>query len=420
LTSKQLNHDGIALFQSSRISEALCKFNAAISIEPDNPNYRFNRGLVYRQSGDLERAIDDYTKALQLDENHYQALFNRGFAYREMHHFEKALEDFQKASKFPAIRDCSIFNQSLLWLLAGDFDRGWPAYESRWACSQLKLNKRTFNKPLWLGKESLKGATVLLHSEQGLGDTIQFCRYAVELLRHDCKIVLEVQPQLFNLIDRNNKGIHVISEGEPLLNFDFHCPLMSLPLALGTTIKTIPNPGKYLSAEPITKERWRHELGQKTKPRVAIVWSGNRNHINNNNRSIRLKDIARAFDQKINWFSLQQEITPDERAILKSLNNVRHLGDNIHNFEDTAAICDLMDAVVSVDTATAHLAGALSKPTILLLPFVPDFRWLSKGHKTPWYSSLKIYRQSADRKWTDLVSLATNELAQALTNKLIG
>jgi hypothetical protein len=265
---------------------------------------------------------------------------------------------------------------------------------------------------LWLGEESLAQKAILLHAEQGMGDTIQFVRYAPLLAARGAKIILEVQPELVRLLSAMPGDATVIARKEPLPRYDFHCPLMSLPLAYATALETIPAEIPYIVPAEADVAFWRACLPQR-RPRVGLVWSGERSHDNDLNRSMRLAMLKPLFDlPEIAFVSLQHEVREEDTALLRGRADIWHIGAMFRDFADTAAAISLLDAVISVDTAVAHLAGAMGKPLFLLLPFAADFRWLRERTDSPWYPTAQLFRQPQFGDWDSAVKVLRRELAQ--------
>ena len=272
--------------------------------------------------------------------------------------------------------------------------------------------RRPFTQPLWLGTESLAGKTILLHSEQGLGDTIQFCRYAQLVAELGARVLMEVPEPLVGLL-KDVRGVsHVIVRGSPLPTFDYHCPLLSLPLAFKTNLNSIPCSTKYVHADPVKLTHWTSRLGEKRHPRIGLVWSGRTEQKNDHNRSIALAALIPHLPADCQYVSLQKEVRKIDKPMLESSTNILHFGDELHDFTDTAALCELMDVVISVDTSVAHLSGALGQPTWVLLSFNPDWRWLLERDDSPWYPSIKLYRQPRVGDWDSVLVKLTADLAQ--------
>ena len=304
------------------------------------------------------------------------------------------------------------FVESVARLTLGDFAAGWRGYESRWQVGWLASQRRSFAAPLWLGKESLDGKTILLHAEQGLGDTIQFARYATLLASRGANVILEVQRPLVRLLSRLQGVTAVLAREEALPHYDFHCPLLSLPLACGTTLETIPADHAYITPADAAISFWRTRLPQR-RLRVGLVWSGERSHDNDLNRSMRLATLEPLLDlPDVAFVSLQHEMREEDLPFLQSRSDVCEIGRQFKDFADTAAAIALLDAVIAVDTAVAHLAGAMGKPLFLLLPFAADFRWLRERADSPWYPSARLFRQPQFGDWHSVVKVLRQELAR--------
>ena len=268
---------------------------------------------------------------------------------------------------------------------------------------------------MWLGSQSLQDKTILLHAEQGLGDTIQFCRYASLVAKLGAKVILEVQRPLLGLLKNLDGVSQIIARGDALPEFDYQSPLLSLPLAFKTQLHTIPSALRYLAGDSEKVLAWQARLGEKTKPRVGLVWSGNLEHKNDHNRSLSLSQVLPYLPSSCQYICLQKELRNADQAILAQHPHIQFFGDALEDFTDTAALCDLMDVVISVDTSVAHLAAALGKPTWVLLPFSPDWRWLLDRKDSPWYPSAKLYRQERIGDWNGVLSRVREGLEGIVT-----
>ena len=407
--AEALDNRGLVLMELKRFAEALADFNKAITLKPDHVQALINRGNLLKELKRFDEALVDFNKAIALKPDHVSVLNNRGRILTELRRFDEALADFNKAISInPDYRDAHL-NKSLQLLLKGEFASGWELYEWR----RKGTPKRRFTEPLWSGKEDLRSKTILLSCEQGLGDTIQFSRFARNVADLGCKTFLEVQKPLFELMKSVDGVDEVIVGSADLAPFDFYCPLMSLPLAFGTSVDTIPSAIPYIRVSEDKLAEWSNKLGPKLKPRVGIVWSGNASHKNDRNRSIELEQILLAVPEGYEIVSLQKEVRRADQNILAHLEKLeffKHFGEGLQDFTDTAALCELMDIIVSVDTSVAHLGGALGKPVNLLLPYSPDFRWLLDRHDSPWYPTMKLFRQGADRLWKPTLQNASADL----------
>jgi len=301
------------------------------------------------------------------------------------------------------------FLKGLASLATGDFERGWIEYEWRRKAQSLKNTERDFAQPRWLSVEDIAGRTILLHSEQGFGDTIQFCRYAPLVAARGARVIMEVQEPLCELMTDLAGAAQIIARGDRLPDFDFHCPLPSLPLAFKTRLDTIPANAPYLRVPEQALEYWRDLLGPKRSLRIGLAWAGNAKHVRDQERSMRLCDLLPLLGIDATFVSLQKEIRADDAQTLENCGMLR-FGHELTDFSDTAALISQLDLVISVDTSVAHLAGALGKPVWILLTHVPDWRWLLDRHDSPWYPTARLFRQPAPRQWDPLVA----EIAQRL------
>jgi tetratricopeptide (TPR) repeat protein len=398
---------GNACLELGRIDEALASYDEVLAKNPAHVGALVNRSNAFLRLNRPLDAIAGFDRALASMPGHPQILTNRGHALRRLNRLVEALADFDaalvKAPDFPEAH----FEAGMTRLTLGDFG-GWKQYEWRWKTGTFAGRRRQFRAPLWLGDAPVRGRSILLHAEQGLGDTIQFIRYAPLLASRGAKVICEVQPELRSLLSQFD-GIEVIAEGEPLPRFDLHCPLLSLPLAFGTTAETIPSPVPYLAAPADRLAYWGERLPR--APRAGFVWSGSQSHKNDANRSIPLATLAALFEKApLSCISLQTELREADGKALRGLPDLVCLGEQLRDFAETAAVISLLDVVVSVDTAVAHLAGALGKPVVILLPFAADFRWLRDREDTPWYPTAKLIRQPAFGDWDRVVDRLIDEM----------
>jgi hypothetical protein len=400
---------GNALLELGRIDEALASYDAVLAGAPGHAGALVNRGNALLRLNEPVRAIASYDAALETMPGHPRILTNRGHALRRLDRPGEALVDFAAAlSAEPDFAEAQ-FEAAMTRLTLGDFARGWKQYEWRWKTGAFARQRRAFKQPLWLGNEPVAGKTVLLRAEQGFGDTIQFIRYAPLLAARGANVLCEVQPELQPLLSQL-AGITVVAAGETLPAFDLQCPLLSLPLAFATQPTNISADVPYLAVPADRAALWQDRLSS-DRPRAGFVWSGSPTHKNDANRSIALARLAPLFDDPpLRCVSLQTELRAADRETLPGLPKLTHLGDAIRDFVDTAAIISLLDVVITVDTAVAHLAGALGKAVIILLPFAADFRWMRHRADTPWYPAAKLMRQPAFGDWDSVIADLRDEL----------
>jgi len=388
---------GVALHELNQLNAALASFEKAIAIRPDFAEAYSNRGATLRELNQPEAALASCDRAIAVRKDYPEAHSNRGMVLQELKQLDAAVASYDKAISIKADHTEAYWNKSLALLLGGNFDEGWQLFE--WRQKLRQDSRRSFPQPLWRGMDSLQDKVVLLYSEQGLGDAIQFCRYARSVSRLGGKVILEVPRPLVGLLHRLEGVREVLAKGTALPTFHYHCPLLSLPLAFKTNLHTVPDSQAYLRCDDNKVSRWATRLGSKTKPRVGIVWSGSPGHKNDHRRSIALSTLIPYLPRTLEYVSLQKEVRATDRATLEAHSHIRHFGAELDDFDDTAALCELMDVIVSVDTSVAHLGGALGKSTWVLLPYSPDWRWLLDRDDSPWYASMRLYRQDAACDW---------------------
>ncbi len=388
---------GIALQAVGRVDEALESYNTAISLKPALAQAYSNRGSVLKLRNQLDAAIADFSESIRLWPDSALPHSNLGEALRDDRQLDAAISHYDKAIELEPLDPVAYWNKGLALLLAGQLTEGFALYERRWDAS-IRDSTRSFARPLWLGDTPLQGKNILLHAEQGLGDTIQFCRYVPLVAALGARVILEVQRPLVDLLQSLEGVAQIVAQGEPLPDFDYHCPLLSLPLAFKTEESSIPQSSGVKGGAAKLAE-WSLKLGEKTKPRVGLVWSGNAAHKNDHNRSIAFSTLIAGLPDSCAYFSLQNEVRSADQEVLTRTPWIRHFGDELADFTDTAAVCELLDAVVCVDTSVAHLSAVLGRPTWILLPYSVDWRWMLDRADSPWYPSAKLYRQEQIGQW---------------------
>jgi len=412
-----------ALNAAKQHTEALQSIDHALALQADSADFHLTRGVILRALHQTEAARACYEKVVQLAPRHPSGYTNLGSLLGQLGQPAAALENYERAIALDPSCALAYWNRSLIYLRQGDYARGWHDYEWRWQAETLDLSKkrRDFPQPVWTGHGSLQGKTILLHAEQGFGDVLQFCRYAPLVAQRGAKVILEVKAPLAALLGSLDGVAQIVIKDEPLPPFDYHIPLMSLPLAFGTTLETIPAASPYLSADPAKVAAWAAQLaeGQSARtgqaaatgqrPRVGIVWAGNPEHLNDHNRSIALSRFARLFDAPCEFISLQKQLSAADQALLDTL-PVRQMADQLNDFSDTAALIASLDLVITVDTSVAHLAGALGKKVWILLQAPFEWRWLEQGQNSPWYPSATLLRQPQPGDWDSVLA----EVAQRL------
>jgi len=399
-----------SLHALDRSAEAVANLEKALSLKPDSADVHYNLGNVLKALNLNELAIAHFERALAIKPDHIAALNNCGNALRNLNRTEEALARFKSAQEIKPDYADAHWNEALCRLVIGDLELGFEKYEWRWQTEESKALVRRFPQPLWLGNKDVRGSTILLHAEQGLGDTIQFCRYAEMVAALGARVVLEVQPTLKSLVSTLRGVQQVLGRGEPLPSFDLHCPLLSLPLALGTRLETIPAEVPYLEASPEFVGKWRPRLGQKIKPRIGIVWSGSPSQKKAAYRTIGLKRFAPVLALDLQFVSLTKEIWPEDQDALAAHADIMRFEAELADFSDTAALVSLVDLVISVDTSVAHLAGAMGKPVWVPLVFSSDWRWLLDRDDSPWYPTVRLFRQPHAEDWDSVMRRIAVEL----------
>ena len=408
--AEALGNRGNALRALNRHAEALDSLDRAIALKPDLADAHSNRGNVLQ---DLDRHLDavaSYDRALALQPDHLDALVNRGVALRAMCQQAAALASYERALAIRPDHVTARTNRSLCLLQTGDFGKGWVEHEWRLRMPVFAATATRFRDPPWRGSDSLTGKTILLHAEQGFGDTLQFCRYVPLVAGRGARVVLEVGRPLLRLLTSLDGAAQVIPGGSPTPDVDVHCPLLSLPLALGTMLETIPPPA-HLRPDPEQAAHWQHRLAALPGRRIGLVWEGSslkrhpEGRAADRRRSITLRHFAPLGMIPGSFFvSLQTGTAAAQTAAPPPGLAVHDFATELTDFADTAALISALDLVITVDTAVAHLAGSLGKPVWILTQFDADWRWLLNRTDSPWYPSARLFRQSSFGNWNGVIA----------------
>lgn len=410
-------NQGVFLSDCKDWHGAIESYRTVIALEPDHAEAYCNLGLVEHETGQADAAMENYSRALAINPRLATAFNNRGNLFRSRKEFAQAMMDYEQAIALEPNFAEAHFNIGQLALLQGNFAAGWPEYEWRSRIREaLTFPPRNFPQPAWDGKRPLRGRSILLHAEQGLGDTIQFCRYVSRVADLGARVSLEVQPSLADLLTGLDGVAQLVRYGEPPPPADYHCPLMSLPRILETTLDTIPRKTPYLRAEPHKVARWNEHLGPRTSPRIGLAWSGNPHLANDHNRSVPLARWIAHLPKGFDYICLQNEIRAADRQSLPSFGHITSVESQLKNFTDTAALLETLDLVISVDTSLAHLSGAMAKKTWILLPFLPDWRWLLDRADSPWYPTATLYRQPTAGDWDSVLSELGRNLVKTFSD----
>ena len=413
-----LNSRGNVLSALNRHEEALACYEEGFAIQPDSTR-ALGMGNALQGLQRHQEALACFDKALSIKPDYAEALNNRGNALRALNRHADALVSYGRAIALKPNDVQAHWNEGLTRLALGDFERGWEKYEWRWQNPKLESPRRQYGKPAWLGTRDIEGKTILLYPEQGFGDAIQFVRYVPMVSALGARVLLVCHPKLCELFKSVAGVDSTLTPEQPLPDFDFHAALMSLPLVFKTALNTIPASIPYLSAHEHQVEHWRGRLASHgTRVKVGLVWTGNPRFPAANVKTCPVDRLRPLLDiQGCTFFSLQ---TGDASADLSRLNTgnrkVVDLSSELESFSDTAAVISVLDVIVSIDTAVAHLAGALGKPTWILLPFSADWRWLIDRDDSPWYPTARLFRQSRAGDWDD----AIQRVGRALVHRAAG
>jgi tetratricopeptide (TPR) repeat protein len=406
------NSRGNALLKLDRAKEAIEAFKAALMLAPRDPELHANLGHAYELAGRTAEALVSVDRALAMAPGLVVAHLNRGNVLQKLGRLEDALAAYEAALRLDPNSVDGHWNRGLLQLLFGDYATGWADYEWRWRRRARETQPRGFPQPMWLGREDLAGRTILLYGEQGLGDCIQFARYAPRVAARGARVVLEAYPPLAGLFEGLPGVSRVVRRGEPLPDFDLHTALMSLPLALGE-LQPAPEPEPYLRPDPILVAAWAGRLGTATALRVGLACSGSPTHGKDAQRSIAFAAFAAGLPAGPEYHLLQKEVREADAPALAARPDVNVWTEALGDLSDTAALAANLDLVISVDTGVAHLCGAIGRPTWVLLPTHPDWRWRLERDTSDWYAQMRLYRQTSPGDWTGPLQAVARDLAAA-------
>ena len=400
---------GVARAALGDAADALAAFDTVLRLSPRAAEAHYNRGTALLSLGRYREALTALDQTLALAPDHLKALNNKGRALQQLARHTEAIACFEAVTAREGKFADAHFNLAMSLLSSGDLARGFREYEWRWKRTGLTAPK--FSKPLWLGGPEIRGKRILIHTEQGLGDAIQFVRYVPLVAEAAAAVSLEVQPELKALFSSLPGVTACVARGGALPDHDLHCPLGSLPLAFGD--RPIPAATPYLAVDESRRQKWTARLAAPGR-RVALAWRGNPGHANDRNRSIPVDVLAPLLDrQDVTFVALQPGLTPAETDAVRARGNVVHLGDEVSDMADSAAILSLCDLTISVDTSLAHLAGALARPLWVLLPFAPDWRWAWPQDKNLWYPHARLFRQAQPGDWPAVIADVARALAEA-------
>jgi len=382
-----------------------------IALTPEDPGAHANLSDVLRCLGRFDEAVAAGQRAIELRPDFANAHNNLGNVFKDVGRVDEAIAAYRRTLELIPDDPEARWNLSLLLLLHGDLERGWPLYEARWETEARRPSRRDFAQPMWDGR-ALEGRTLLIHAEQGLGDSLQFIRYARQAAAAGGLVIVECQRSLARLFADVEGVSKVVASGDPLPSFDLHVPMLSLPLVFRTTLETIPGHAPYLAVSPGHGEAWRQWLGgDGPHLKVGLVWAGRATTFQQNMRALRLEQLFPLLEMPgVEFVSLQVDKRGGELLENPISSSIRDPRPRIADFADTAALISQLDLVISIDTAVAHLAGALGKPTWVLLPFAADWRWLLGRSESPWYPATRLFRQPRLMEWEPVIAGVREEL----------
>lgn len=411
------NKLGISNLNNGSVKDAILNLSEAVKLAPNNWELHYNLGNAFLKSDKFADAKTAYENSIKLNQSSVEAYSNFGITCERLGHYNKALNAYDRALDIRPVHSDTLFNKSLLLLKHGNYQDGFRLYEERWNTKAFEKHKRKFTAPLWLGEQSLDNKTILLHAEQGLGDTIQFVRFCQWFTRYKTKIVLQCPAPLIALIKTLPISAEYYAMDETLPPYDFHCPLMSLPLAFGVQSASDVSMAPYLEVPESSKNKWQLILNKFRPIRIGFVLEGKTTHQHNHLRSIDAKEIIDFIPFGPNYFLLQKDLSPNTSSLIEKRRDIHDLSPYLDDFADTAAACSHMDLVITVDTSVAHLAGALGKKTLLMLHYQSDWRWQTKGSTTAWYTDMEVTRLSRDETWPTVFSKIRDRMINLISRE---
>jgi Tfp pilus assembly protein PilF len=403
-----LNNLGVALRSQGQTDEAIACFQRAVTIDPAHADAHSNLGNALHEDGQYENAVACYRHALQFDPRHFDAHNNLGNTLRALGTLTESIKSYERAL---ALRpdDAQVhLSRSLCWLQMGDFERGWAEYEWRLKCKDYAIP--SFRQPVWDGS-ALDGHTILLYADHGMGDSIQFVRYAPRVKERGGRVIVACQQPLARLMPTCPGVDQVVVQGSAMPDFDVYAPLMSLPRVFGTRLSTIPAEVPYLIPDAGLVERWRGLTEQVDGFKVGIAWQGNPQFRGDRLRSFRLAQFEPlAHIAGVRLVSIQKGAGSEQIAELGGRFPATDLGSQFADFMDTAAVMLNLDLVITSDSSRTHLAGALGIPTWVAIPVATDWRWMTEGETNPWYPTMRLFRQTRTGDWDDVFERIAGEL----------
>jgi len=393
----------------NKIDEAFFIIDKTLSLYPNDAITLLNKGFAHERCGHYESAALEYKKAININPHYTEAHINLGTVLMELMLLDDALKHFDYALSLTSTLPEAQLNKSFVLLLKGNLNLGFLLYEWRLKIPPFNLPYHLVDRPTWTPNTSLNNKIIYIYAEQGLGDVINFSRFLINVKSLGAVIIFQVPMCLFGLYAENSLIDVLLTDGDDIPEYDYHCPLLSLPYLLNIDANLIAS--SYIKTHPAQSKvkYWNQILGKTKKFRIGVNWNGSKGHRNDHNRSMGVEDFFRYLPNGFEYICLKKELSNAEFKFLKK-HDIAFYADELEDFSDTAALCDLMDLVISVDTSVAHLSASLGKPTWILLPYLPDWRWMLDDSTSPWYPTVKLYRQGANRNWADVLQIVRRDL----------
>jgi tetratricopeptide (TPR) repeat protein len=386
----------------NNLHDALIYCEKALKINPNFVDALNNKANCLKSMNLLAEAILFYERTLKLEPNNIEAIYNKSICLYLQKRFKESSSGYMRAIKLKPDFIEAYYNLALLQMLEGNYNEGLKNYEWRKKFDKAKKYPKFDDKIEWLGDKNLKNKTIYISKEQGLGDYIQYCRYLLLLKNLGAKIILDTPKVLRSMINTMEIDYKHMDDLKKL-EFDYHCSIVSLPLAFNTGLHTIPAQNPYLFTPKNNIDFWAKKLNKRNKLRIGLNWTGNSSYIDDENRSTTLKELKPLLDLPFEFHSLEINYTQDDEELLSKTTNLECHKKDILGFDNTAGLIENMDLIITTDTSISHLCGALGKPVWILLSFIPDYRWLLNSEDTPWYPTAKLYRQSQKKNWQGLI-----------------
>lgn len=406
---------GMVLCHFGHFDDAIGLFKKSLELEPDVPAVLSNLATLLQRQGMDEQALEIFERVMALDPGKNITYFNRGICHLRLGRLDEALANLDEAVRLEPTDADAHYNRGIARLSSGDFAGGWADYEYRTNATDGPYYIGPFQQPKWDGSQDLNGKTILVHAEQGMGDSIQFLRYIPMLKAMGARVIIVMHNPLHAMA--KSVGAEVLLHGSKLPAFDYWIPLVSMAWAFGTVEETIPPPAKFGFSNSEFQEEVSRQAGSNL--RVGVCWSGNWQHKNDAHRSIDLSEFRRLFYiDGVSFFNLQKDVRPIDQAEFSSVKNLIDLTPGISDMADTAGLIENLDLVVTCDTSVAHLAGSLGMKTFTMIPaYNVDWRWMRHRDDTPWYPAMKLYRQEKPGAWSDVLHRVADDIRQIVKDR---